>query len=144
MGRRAGYSLLLALLLVACVGTAPNILNVQAGPSGVSYKNIEINDKFLARQLTFGDVSVKPLEAGGSIEANVLIKNESDRDVAFEYRFLWYDASGYEISSVTSWMPATLTSKEVRGFKSTAPGPNAAGFKIMVRGPHPVTSTGSY
>jgi uncharacterized protein YcfL len=144
MGRRVGYPLLLALLLAACAGTAPNILNVQAGPSGVSYKNIEINDKFLARQLTFGDVSVKPLEAGGSIEAQVLIKNESDRDVVFEYRFLWHDASGYEITSVTSWMPATLTGKETRGFKSTAPGPNAAGFKLMVRGPHPVTSTGSY
>jgi uncharacterized protein YcfL len=145
MGRIVGYGLLLALLATACAGagTTPNILHVQAGPSGVSSKQVEVNDKFLARALTFGDVSVKALAAGSSIEAQVIVKNERDQDVMFEYRFLWYDVSGYELSSVTSWMPAMLTGKEARGFKSTAPGPNAAGFKLMVRQPHPVTSTGS-
>ena len=145
MERAVRYGLLPVLLLVltACVGTSPNILNVQAGPAGVSSKQVEINDSFLARTLTFGDVSVNPLGAGNSIEAQVLVKNESSRDVTFEYRFMWYDVKGFELSSATAWIPGMLTGNEARGFKSVAPGPNAAGFKFMVRKPHPVTEAGS-
>jgi len=133
--------LILTLFVVACAGTAPNILNVQAGPMGVSAKQIEINDKYLEHNLSYGDVSIKPFD--GSFEAQVLLKNESDRDLSFEYRFIWHDARGYEISVVTSWIPAVLGAKESKGFRSVTPGANAAGFKLMVRMPHGVTGTGS-
>jgi uncharacterized protein YcfL len=145
MKRAIRFGLLPALLLfmTACAGTSPNILTVQAGPAGVSSKQVEINNSFLARTLTFGDVNVNPLGTGNSIEAQVLVTNESSSDVSFEYRFMWYDTKGFELSSSTSWIPAMLTGKEARGFKSVAPGPNAAGFKFMVRRPHPVTEAGS-
>jgi uncharacterized protein YcfL len=135
-------SALLLFFLAACAGTSPNILNVQASSAGVSSKQVEINDAFLARTLTFGDVNVKPLGTGNEIEAQVLVKNESSRDVTFEYRFMWYDMKGFELSSATSWIPATLTGREARGFKSVSPGLNAAGFKFMIRKPHPVTEAG--
>jgi uncharacterized protein YcfL len=143
MRKIGGPVLILALFMVACAGTAPNIIHVQAGPMGVIAKDIEINDKYLERNLSFGDVSIKPLDTANSFEAQVNLTNESSRDLAFEYRFLWYDAHGYELSNITSWMPAVLGSKEVKGFRSVAPGSNATGFKFMVRMPHPVTSTGS-
>jgi uncharacterized protein YcfL len=142
--RKIGRSFfILTLFMVACAGTAPNILHVQAGPMGVSAKHVEINDKFLERNMSFGDVSIKPLDAANSIEAQVMLKNESDRDLSFEYRFIWYDARGYEISGVTSWIPAALGGRESKGFRSASPGPNTAGFRLMVRNPHPVTDTGS-
>ena len=142
--RRIGrLCLILAVLAAACAGTAPNILHVQAGPMGVSAKQIEINDTYLERNLSFGDVSVKPLGAGNSFEAQVMLKNESTFDLSFEYRFIWYDGRGYEFSGMTSWMPSVLGGKESKGFRSTAPGPDAAGFRFMVRSPHPVTGTGS-
>ena len=134
---------ILTLFTVACAGTAPNILNVQAGPMGVSAKQIEINDRYLERNLSYGDVSIKPFEGANSFEAQVMLKNESDRDLSFEYRFIWHDVRGYEISGVTSWIPAALGARESKGFRSSSPGPNAAGFKLMVRNPHPVTDTGS-
>ncbi len=134
---------ILTLFAVACAGTAPNILNVQAGPMGVSARQIEINDKYLERNLSYGDVSIKPFDGANSFEAQVILKNESDRDLSFEYRFIWYDAHGYELSNMTSWLPAVLGGKESKGFRSAAPGANAAGFKLMVRNPHPVTDTGS-
>lgn len=137
------FYFILTLFVVACAGTAPNILNVQAGPMGVSAKQIEINDKYLERNLSYGDVSIKPFDGANSFEAQVMLKNESDRDLSFEYRFIWYDARGYELSSMTSWLPTVLGGKESKGFRSTAPGANAAGFKLMVRNPHPVTDTGS-
>jgi uncharacterized protein YcfL len=142
--RKIGRSFfVLTLFVVACAGTAPNILNVQAGPMGVSAKQIEINDKYLERNLSYGDVSIRPFDGANSFETQVMLKNESDRDLSFEYRFIWYDARGYEISGVTSWIPAVLGAKESKGFRSAAPGANAAGFKLMVRNPHPVTDTGS-
>jgi uncharacterized protein YcfL len=110
---------------------------------GVSAKHIEINDKYLERNLSYGDVSIKPSDGANSFEAQVMLKNESDRDLSFEYRFMWYDALGYEISGVTSWIPAVLGAKESKGFRSASPGPKTAGFKLMVRNPHPVTDTGS-
>jgi uncharacterized protein YcfL len=110
---------------------------------GVSSKQVEINDKFLEKNMSFGDVSIKPLDGTNSFEAQVMLKNESERDLSFEYRFIWYDARGYEITAVTSWMPAMLGGRESRGFRSSSPGANAAGFRLMVRNPHPVTDTGS-
>ncbi len=142
--RRIGRSiLLLALFMVACAGTGPNVIHVQASPMGVIAKQVEINDKFLEKNLTFGDVSIKPLDAANSFEAQVSLTNESLKDLAFEYRFMWYDVRGYDLSNITSWIPAVVGGKETKGFRSAAPGSNAAGFKFMVRMPHPVTSTGA-
>jgi len=129
------------LFIFSCAGTSPNILTVQAGPSGVSSKQIEVNDSLLARWLAVGDVILKPLSAGGSLEAQVLVKNLNDTDVSFEYRFLWYDASGMELSTNTAWIPSTLTGKETKGYKSVSPRPDAASFKFMMRTPHPVTES---
>ncbi|HNY65089.1 MAG TPA: DUF1425 domain-containing protein [Deltaproteobacteria bacterium] len=143
MTRRRYLVWLLALLLAGCAGTAPNVLHVQAGPGGLSSSNVEINDKWLARSLRFGEVSVRPLGLGSSMEAQVMVTNSGSGEAYFEYRFLWYDAAGFETSTVTNWIPASLGGRESRGFKSTAPGPNATSFKFMIRKEHPVTSTGS-
>jgi len=135
--------IILSIFMVSCAGTAPNILHVQAGPMGVSSKKIEINDKYLENNLSYGEVSIKPLGAAYSYEVQVVLKNESMKDLAFEYRFIWHDAKGYELSTITSWMPAVLGSKESKGFLSVSPSANATGFRFMVRMPHPVTDTGS-
>ena len=140
-GRRLVW--LVALLLVACAGAAPNVLYVQAGPGGLSSKKVEINNKALNRVLNFGEVTVRPLALGSSMEVQVNVQNVSSGNTYFEYRFLWYDASGFEISTVTNWVPSFLGGGESRGFTSTGPSPNAVSFKFEVRSPQPVTSTGS-
>lgn len=143
MRRYHAFLVLLVAMLFACAGVAPNILHVQAGPSGVKSKRIEVNDRFLERNIMFGDVIIRPLDPGGHYETQVTLTNESDRDVAFEYRFVWYDVQGFELPQVTSWIPAVLGAKESRGFRSAVPATEAASFKLMVRRPHPVTPTGS-
>ncbi|MBN1636964.1 MAG: DUF1425 domain-containing protein [Deltaproteobacteria bacterium] len=136
MHRSLSIIMACAILLAACAGTAPNVLDVQAGPGGLSSKKVEVNDKVLARQLAFGEVSVRPV--GSSLQAQVMVQNLSSRDVNFEYRFIWYDSSGFEVSSLTAWIPATLAGKVSRGFKSTAPSDNAVSFKCMIRKPNPL------
>jgi uncharacterized protein YcfL len=103
--RKTGVSIFfVALFVAACAGTAPNILHVQAGAMGVSSKQVEINDKYLERNLSYKDVSIKPL-SDTSFEAQVTLRNESMKDLAFEYRFIWHDTKGYELSNISSWMP---------------------------------------
>ncbi|MFY9398457.1 MAG: YcfL family protein [Desulfomonilia bacterium] len=143
MARKWTVVCLAVLLLGACAGTAPNILHVEVDPSGASASSEEINDPGLARRIAFGEVTIRPLGLGSSMEAQVMIENRSSRDVVFEYRFLWYDKSGFEVSTLSSWIPAGLSGKEARGFRSTAPGPDAVSFRCMVRNLRPITDTGS-
>ncbi|MGC9323524.1 MAG: DUF1425 domain-containing protein [Desulfomonilia bacterium] len=141
MVRILRYWWICAVVLAACAGTAPNVLHVQATSQGLTSKQVEINDASLERKLTFGEVSVRPLGGGASMEAQVMLQNTSMRDVKFEYRFIWYDSSGFEISSDTAWMPSVLSGKESRGYRSTAPAPNAVSFKCMIRKPQPLTDS---
>ncbi|MDT8271912.1 MAG: YcfL family protein [Desulfomonilia bacterium] len=138
MVRFLRYGWIGMVLLAACAGTAPNVLHVQATSQGLLSKQVEINDAALERRLAFGEVSVKPLEGGASMETQVIIRNTSMRDLKFEYRFIWYDASGFEISPNIAWIPVVLSGKDERAFKSVAPAPNAASFKCMIRKSHPL------
>lgn len=131
-----------SLIVIGCATSAPNILTVQAGPGGLSSKKIEVNSSTLARKLDFGEVSIRAIGPESGMEAQVIVQNKSKRDVSFEYRFIWYDGKGFEVSTSTAWLPATLGAKEGRGFKSSAPNPNSVSFKLMVRKPHPLTDTG--
>jgi len=126
---------LMIVLLFGCAGgSAPNILEVKQ--SGI--KKIEINDSALDKQVTFGEVTLRTLAQG--VEAQVMIRNLSSRDVHFEYRFVWYDAQGVEISSMTAWIPATLNGGLSTGvLRSTAPTAAAVDFKLMIRAPRPLT-----
>jgi len=126
---------LMAVLLFGCAtGSAPNILEVK--PTGV--KQVEINDSALDKKITFGEVTLRTLAQG--IEAQVTIQNLTRRDIHFEYRFIWYDAQGSEVSSTTAWIPAVLNAGLSTGVvKSTAPTATAVNFKLMIRAPHPLT-----
>lgn len=126
---------LMVVLLFGCAtGSAPNILEVKQ--SGI--KKVEINDSMLDKTMTFGEVTLRTLAQG--VEAQVMIRNVTRRDVAFEYRFIWYDAQGIEVSSTTAWIPALLSGGLSTGvLKSTAPTPTAVDFKLMIRSPRPLT-----
>jgi uncharacterized protein YcfL len=122
------------LVLVGCArGTAPNIIEVKE----TGEKKIVVNDTSLSKKLTFGEVNLRNI--GDGLEAQVIIQNATQRDVSFEYRFMWYDASGLEVSSLTAWIPSTLGGMEGRGFKSVSPSNHAVNFKLMIRKPHPIT-----
>ncbi|RLA99392.1 MAG: hypothetical protein DRG37_04820 [Deltaproteobacteria bacterium] len=127
--------------LAACITTASNILNVQTLKGGVISKKVEINDRILAKTLSFGKVALKYIDSEQRLMAQVLIQNRRSRDVSFEYKFIWYDENGFEISPITSWIPATLSAKESRGYTSVSPGPGAQGFKLLIRRPHALTGT---
>jgi uncharacterized protein YcfL len=143
MRRHAACIVTALVLLGACAGAVPNALHVDLAPLGQPVTRLEINDRFLERNLGFGDVSVRRSEADGALEVQVIIANKWSRDTAFEYRFIWYDSRGFEATHAAPWLPAVLGPKESRGFRSTAPAVDASSFRLMVRMPHGVTPTGS-
>jgi uncharacterized protein YcfL len=123
-------ALMVVLLFAAgCGGVVTNVMDAKLDGS----KNIIINDGSLNRQLTFGD-----FRRNGA-EVQVELINKTKRDISFEYRFIWYDSNGIEISNITNWNPSQLTGMESRGYRSTPPSDSAAGFKLMIRKPHPIT-----
>jgi len=123
-------ALMVVLLFTAgCGGVVTNVMDAKLDGS----KNIIINDGSLNRQLTFGD-----FRRNGA-EVQVELINKTKRDISFEYRFIWYDSNGIEISSITNWNPSQLTGMESRGYRSTPPSDAAAGFKLMIRKSHPIT-----
>jgi len=126
--------LMVALLFGCATGPAPNILEVRQ----TGAKQVEINDSALDKKITFGEVTLRTLAQG--IEAQVTIQNLTRRDIHFEYRFVWYDAQGSEVSATTAWIPAVLNAGLSTGVvKSTAPTAAAVNFKLMIRAPHPLT-----
>jgi len=126
---------LFCLVCLGCAGsTMPNVLEVKQSGN----KEIEINDRALSHKISFGEVTVKRLDQG--TEVQVMLQNMTKRDVAFEYRFVWYDAAGFEVSPLTAWIPANLSAGQGSGFKSTAPTATAVDFKLMIRSPHPLTN----
>lgn len=128
------YYLLFAaviMMISGCGGISTNIVDARLDGNGK--KTVIINDGALNRQITFGEVRMN------GPEVQVELQNKTNRDVNFEYRFIWYDTSGMEISTITNWNPAVLTGGETRGFKSTTPSDAAAGCKLMIRRPHAIT-----
>jgi uncharacterized protein YcfL len=121
--------LLICILFEGCGGVVTNVMDAKLDGT----KNIIINDGGLNRQISFGE-----FKKNGA-EVQVELQNRTKRDVSFEYRFIWYDTNGIEMSTLTNWNPATLTGMESRGFKSTPPSDAAAGFKMMIRRPHAIT-----
>jgi uncharacterized protein YcfL len=129
MVKRFLFFIAFCLLIAGCGSVATNILDARLDEN----KTVIINDGALNRQITFGEIRIN------GAEVQVELQNKARRDVNFEYRFIWYDSSGVEISTITNWNPALLTGGETRGFKSTPPSEAAVGYKLMIRRPHAIT-----
>ncbi len=117
------------LLFAGCGGVTTNIIDARLDGK----KTVIINDGALNRQITFGEIRIN------GAEVQVDLQNKTNRDVNFEFRFIWYDPSGVEISTITNWNPGLLSGGETRGFKSTQPSEAAVGYKLMIRRPHAIT-----
>jgi uncharacterized protein YcfL len=70
----------------------------------------------------------------GLLEAQVRGQNMKDKDVQFEYRFLWLDKDGVKLDTeMTTWKPLALTPKEIALMSGMAPTPEAVDFLMAIR-----------
>ena len=69
------------------------------------------------------------------LEASVNISNKDAKQYPLEYKFKWYDATGFEISeSLSIWKPIVLDASDTIELKALAITPKVETFKFYIRG----------
>ena len=70
----------------------------------------------------------------GLLEAQIRGQNVKNKDVQFEYRFVWLDSDGIRLDTEMSiWKPLALHAKEQAFMTGVAPTPDAVDFLMTVR-----------
>lgn len=68
------------------------------------------------------------------LEASVNISNQDATQHELEYKFKWYDATGFEISeSLSMWKPFVLDASDTVELKGMAITPKVETFKFYIR-----------
>ena len=100
-------------------------------------KDYVIRDRPLAREIQVLDVKARFV--GDFLEGLAILQNRRKHTLDFEYRFEWYDETGFPVdSSIVHWTPDLLYGRESKWIKAMCPKPSATGFKVMIRRPNPV------
>jgi uncharacterized protein YcfL len=60
------------------------------------------------------------------------VKNHKQKRYFLEYRFRWFDDTGFEIGK-TPWLPLTINGMEYRSIEGIAHDPRAESFKFYIR-----------
>ncbi len=121
-----GVVLVLAFA-AGCVSSAPTTVEKQ----GSEYTVIA-NSMMLDNHIRVVERSARLVN--GLLEAQVRGQNIKNKDVQFEYRFVWLDADGIRIDTqMTTWKPLALHAKEVAMMNGMAPTPEATDFLMDVR-----------
>jgi len=93
---------------------------------------IESNSDLLAANLKIADT--KTGFVGNLLKAQVEIKNDSDDDLNFQYKFKWLDKSGFEVGiDGRPWQPLSITPYESKMVQGVAPNSSVNSFKVLVQ-----------
>jgi len=113
-------------LLFAGDGTASNTLE--------SYEDkVIINDIPLSYNISIEGSNSRFISE--LLDARVIIKNKDSNRHYLEYKFMWYDESGFEIAKLHSkWKKVRIDAKDRIVLKSLAVTPKIDSFKFYVRG----------
>jgi uncharacterized protein YcfL len=132
---------LMGAALLACSPTTTSnvaVGEIWEGEEGqVLEKDYIIKDKPLAKEIRVLDVKARFV--GDFLEGLAIVTNRRKYTVDFEYRFEWYDETGFPVeSSIVHWTPDLLYGRESKWISALCPKPTATGFKVMIRRPNPV------
>jgi uncharacterized protein YcfL len=125
------YRSMLALIVVGalatgCQSTTPTTGSVEK----TKYEVIATGDT----ESRIDVLNVATGKAGDTLKASVEVKNDSNFNYTFEYRFKWYDGAGMEINPEgTAWMPVAIMAQETKSLQALAPNPSAASFKLFLQ-----------
>ncbi len=136
--------ILLCLLSLAAPACAPNTTSnvgvgqVVEGEQGETLqKDYVIKDKPLAKKIEVLDVKARYV--GEFLEGLAILRNRRKYTVPFEYKFAWFDESGFPVeSNIDHWTPDLLYGRESKWIRGICPKAGATGFKVMIREPNPV------
>lgn len=125
----------MAIVLVACGGCwGTSGTEVVSGPNGEqTYSTfIQASNPRLARRIAVTQVAHR--EIGGLMQAAVSIQSRTSDTEALQYRWVWFDSTGFEVnSSAQSWEPLLVYGKQTTSLQGLAPNPSAREFKLHLR-----------
>lgn len=120
---RLGLPLLLSLVLAAC--SSSTLIDYRGGDFE---DDIEVEKSSLS------------LVEGGLPQARAILKNDTRKELKFEYKFVWLDNDGLPLDEIDRpWRPAKLAGKDRMTVNGTAPHDRARRFQIQIRKPQEVT-----
>ena len=72
--------------------------------------------------------------ANGFMRVQATVQNPDRDRERIQYRYMWYDAQGFELDQGTSgWVSETVEGKETRTLDGVARSPAAVRFKLFIR-----------
>jgi len=120
---RLGLPLLLSLLLAAC-----------SSSSLIDYRGGDFEDDIEV------DKTSLSLVEGGLPQARAVLTNDTNKELKFEYKFVWLDTEGVPLDETDRpWRPAKLAGKDRMTVTGTAPFDRARRFQIQIRKPQEIT-----
>lgn len=120
-----GLILAAALALGGCASDT-------AGISVSSLGETRIDSNSFAQDIALESVDAR--RVGDLIQGSALIVSKSSSDMRVQYKFTWYDASGFTIEDeANSWKSVKLHGKQQLQVSAVAPNAQAVKFDVYVR-----------
>lgn len=128
--------------LVACLAftagattgcsTAGTTATLEESPSGEYTQYISTPNSSLRRKLSIESMAMR--NVGDLRQVQAVLLNRKNSTQRFQYKVVWYDASGFAIDSESRpWNPVTLRGKDTFPVQATAPRASATTFKIHIK-----------
>lgn len=119
-------------LLLAAVLTLGACASHTAGISVSSLGETRVDNTSFALDIAVESVDAR--RVGDLVQGSALIVSKSSTDMRVQYKFTWYDASGYTIEDeATSWKSVKLHGKQQLQVAAVAPNAQAVKFDVYVR-----------
>lgn len=119
-------------LLLAATLTLGACASHTAGISASSLGETRVDNSSFARDIAVEQVDAR--RVGDLIQGSALIVSKSSTDMRVQYKFTWYDASGFTIEDeATSWKSVKLHGKQQLQVGAVAPNAQVVKFDVYVR-----------
>jgi len=120
------FALLSALLFSGCAMNDKSVSNVyKSNNNEYVINSIPLDHKVAV-------VGYRSKFKDNLLFASVDVRNNDNESYDLEYRFRWFDDSGFEVEH-TPWLPLTLNAKEFRSIQRISTTPKSETFKFYIR-----------
>lgn len=135
--RRSVYRDVFSLLVMTALLTCSACKTPSAGITVESYpgRKITVNSLIVGDRLTISEYNVQRTDLG-YLRAQIKARNTTNNNYRFEYKYVWYDADGFEIrTALSSWVPVWSSAQSEAIMGAVAPSKQAEAFTFQVRPP---------
>lgn len=121
-----------AILVAGGCHRAANVLEATASRMGVVDPRVVVNAPGLGEQLRYGEIAAR--REGRMLHVQVALENETQGDLAVEYRWEWTDGEGLQLGDTLSvWQPLVIGGRQRELVTGVGPAPSASDFRLYVR-----------